>query len=111
MSKSILLLNYETAATVSLRMKLNAPKMVAERLRQWCNMQKYQWPTDWPPSAKTDYFKPIQQQPQSTTMVKFMSTGKYSEEQDKISANSKPSQDKHWIPSKTTEDPRGPDKV
>jgi len=45
-------------------------------------------------------------------MVKFMSTGKYSEEQDKISANSKPlSQDKHWIPSKITEDPRGPDKV
>jgi hypothetical protein len=45
-------------------------------------------------------------------MVKFMSTGKYSEEQDKISANSKPiSQDKYWIPSKTTEDPRGPDKA
>jgi len=52
MSKSILLLNYETAATASLRMKLNAPKMVAERLRQWCNMQKYQWPTDWPFCAK-----------------------------------------------------------
>jgi len=41
-----------------------------------------------------------------------MSTGKHSEEQDKISANPKPlSQDKHRIPSKTTEDPRGPDKV
>jgi len=45
-------------------------------------------------------------------MVKFMSTGKYCEVQDKIGANSKPlSQDKHWVPSKTTEDPRGPDKV
>jgi hypothetical protein len=54
----------------------------------------------------------IQQWPQSITMLKFLSTGKHSEEQDKISANSKQlSQDKHWITSKTTEDPRDPDKV
>jgi hypothetical protein len=45
-------------------------------------------------------------------MLKFMSTGKHSEEQDKISANSKQqTYDKHWITSKTTEDPTGPDKA
>lgn len=52
MSKRILLLNYKTAVTISFRMKLNAPNMVADRLQQWCNMPKYQWPKDWPPCAK-----------------------------------------------------------
>jgi len=32
MSKRFLLLNYETAVTISFRMKLNVPKMVADRL-------------------------------------------------------------------------------
>jgi hypothetical protein len=40
----------------------------------------------------------------------FMSTGKHSEEQDEISANrTRLSQDEHWITSKATKGPRGPD--
>jgi hypothetical protein len=39
-----------------------------------------------------------------------MSTGKHSEEQDKISANSSQlPQDKHWVTSKAIKEPRGPD--
>jgi len=73
-------------------------------------MQKYQWPTDWPPCAKR--VKIILNQYSNSHNLQWsnLSTGKYSEEQDKVSANSV-SQDKHWIPSKTTEDPRGPDKA
>jgi hypothetical protein len=48
--------------------------------------------------------------PDST--LHFMSTGKHSEEHDKISANSTQlSQDKHWVTSKATKEPRGPDNI
>jgi hypothetical protein len=41
-----------------------------------------------------------------------MSTGKYHEEEDKISTDSKQlPQDDHCITSKTTEDPGNPDKA